>query len=391
MGDGHIDLFTIYLLLACLCGTLAVAWIVLWRAFAHVPGVALWTLSICVLAVGGVMVVYRIFADGQDEALLGHLVIHVGLNLGWVGTCRFYGRREPWRAFLVLSLCGAIALWAAGDSPRNLNLVYAGSAVIPFGLTALAAAPFLLSSLAARVIVGGLALSILGQVLRIFVVLTHAWDFIPTTIERPVGMVAVIAFAFGWMASIFGYVFALMERERAVLSAMVVEDELTGLASRRFFLERLSEECARADRTGVPFCLLILDLDGFKAINDAHGHAAGDASLRRFGGIVAQWMRHGDVAARMGGDEFGVLLSSAQLAEGLRRAEELRAAVRRESVQWDGRTLPLSVSIGVAQWDPQTRTRQDDLTAEADRALYKAKQEGRDCVACISTLLPLGG
>ncbi len=136
---------------------------------------------------------------------------------------------------------------------------------------------------------------------------------------------------------------------------------------------------------------MILDLDGFKAINDAHGHAAGDASLRRFGGIVAQWMRHGDVAARMGGDEFGVLLPSAQLAEGLRRAEELRAAVRRESVQWDGRTLPLSVSIGVAQWDPQTRTRQDDLTAEADRALYKAKQEGRDCVACISTLLPLGG
>ncbi len=148
MGDGHIDLFTIYLLLACLCGTLAVAWIVLWRAFAHVPGVALWTLSFASSPAGGGMVVYRIFADGQDEALLGHLVIHVGLNLGWVGTCRFYGRREPWRAFLVLSLCGAIALWAAGDSPRNLNLVYAGSARYPLWTDGPRGCALLLSSLA---------------------------------------------------------------------------------------------------------------------------------------------------------------------------------------------------------------------------------------------------
>lgn len=387
----NIDLFTIYLLLACLCLTLAVAWIVLWRAFAHVRGIGLWTLSICLLAAGGALVVRRMFADGQDEELIGHLLINAGLALSWIGTCRFYGRREPWPALLALMALGGVALWGAAGSPRDLNLVYAVSSIIPFGLTARAAAPFLRSTFSARVIVGGLILAISGQLVRIFVLLTYGGDDIPAIIQRPTGMVAVIGFVFGWLASNFGFVFALMERERAVLSAMVVEDELTGLASRRFFLERLAEECARADRTGVPFCLLILDLDGFKTINDAHGHAAGDASLRRFGGVVAGWMRHGDLAARMGGDEFGVLLPGAALTEGLRRAEELRAAVRREAVDWEGRRLPLSVSIGVAQWDPKGRTRQDDLTAEADQALYKAKQEGRDCVACISTLLPLGG
>ncbi|WP_127089442.1 GGDEF domain-containing protein [Aquabacter cavernae] len=386
-----IDLFTVHVFLLCLGLTFALAWVVLWRAFSHVRGVGLWSMSVCVLVLGGALVVRRYVLYGYGEAFLGHLLVIIGFNLSWIGTCRFYGQAAPWRTFLLLTALGAAALLAAGTNLQFLDFVYATTACIPFMLTARTAWPQMKVSLAARVIVIALCFAAIGEVVRMLVVLSFFVDTIPAVITRPPAVMVIMAIAVGWTASMFGFILALMERERSILSALVVEDDLTGLASRRHFYVRLAEECARSQRSGTPFCLLILDLDGFKTINDAYGHAAGDACLRTFGAILTGRLRRSDVAARMGGDEFGILLPDTCIADGLQVAESLRRAVRSESVPWKEGALPLSVSIGVAQWDPASRTSQDDLAAEADRALYKAKQDGRDCVGCISSLLPQSG
>ncbi len=172
-----------------------------------------------------------------------------------------------------------------------------------------------------------------------------------------------------------------LEEANAELEELASTDGLTGLANHRAFHERLKDEVARARRTGAPLALIMLDVDHFKAFNDAHGHPRGDEVLAGVGGAIQQRLRSTDLAARYGGEEFAVLLPATEPDAALRVAEELVAAVRdaafpgRES-QPGGR---VTASAGVAGW----RGPDEDgtaLLARADAALYRAKHTGRDRV-----------
>ena len=113
--------------------------------------------------------------------------------------------------------------------------------------------------------------------------------------------------------------------EIARLRRLALRDELTGLANRRAFLERLEAEIARAVHTGIPFSLILLDLDGLKDLNDTFGHHAGDAALRAFGRALRRAVRAGDLVARIGGDEFAVIGVHAVPAEATLFAARVRA------------------------------------------------------------------
>ncbi len=143
-------------------------------------------------------------------------------------------------------------------------------------------------------------------------------------------------------------------------------DELTGLPNRRAWDERAARELARASRSGNPTCLALLDLDHFRAYNDAHGHAAGDALLKT---CAARWwnaVRNVDLLARLGGEEFALLLPNCIAPDAVTALDRVRASTS------DLR----SVSVGIAQWDMQEPL--EDLMIRADIALYKAKKSGRD-------------
>jgi diguanylate cyclase (GGDEF)-like protein len=157
-------------------------------------------------------------------------------------------------------------------------------------------------------------------------------------------------------------------------------DALTGLANRRHFSAQLEELAAQARRSGAPLSLLVLDLDHFKRINDAHGHEAGDACLTRF----AERMRAcldgpGVHLARLGGEEFAALLPGTAPAEAAERAEALRASLSGPVLALREGDLRITVSIGVAGLDPASGDGAD-LFRAADRAMYLAKSEGRNRV-----------
>lgn len=160
------------------------------------------------------------------------------------------------------------------------------------------------------------------------------------------------------------------------LELMVETDELTNLYNRRGFMRRLREALARAARSGENGVILIADLDGFKEINDEHGHAAGDAVLRHFGQNLRTHTRADDFVARFGGDEFAVLLSASDPDAAEKRIQQLKKATERFPLIWQGNPLRIQASFGFAVYG----AKQDisDLISAADKDMYKNKHAARD-------------
>jgi diguanylate cyclase (GGDEF)-like protein len=166
-------------------------------------------------------------------------------------------------------------------------------------------------------------------------------------------------------------------RLHGIVRRQAQTDELTDLANRRRFMEALHYEVARCNRFGTVVSLVLFDLDRFKRINDRCGHQVGDAVLRGTAHVIHERIRETDLAARIGGEEFAVILAGTDLDGALAFAEDLRNGiaehVRVERVEW-----PVTASFGVAASHADCVV--DDLIAAADRALYRAKAGGRNTV-----------
>lgn len=157
-------------------------------------------------------------------------------------------------------------------------------------------------------------------------------------------------------------------------------DHLTGLKTRGYFEQQLELEIKRTERKGESFCLLMLDIDRFKSLNDAYGHHAGDKVLRRVASVLTKDMREVDTVARYGGEEFVIILPETTEEEAHAVAQRIRAAVETERFSVDAtRTEPITISIGLAVFGKDA-TSGKHLVQRADSALYVAKGQGRNKV-----------
>jgi diguanylate cyclase (GGDEF)-like protein len=166
---------------------------------------------------------------------------------------------------------------------------------------------------------------------------------------------------------------------------LAVKDGLTGLYNRRAFTELLAQAVKRQDRQGGSFGLLLFDLDHFKKLNDSLGHAAGDAALRLVAETLRRVVREGDQAARYGGEEFAVILPGTEAPGVLHLADRLRQALQKAHVVSEGARIQVTASVGVALW-PADGREPESLVAAADRALYAAKDGGRNKVVAAASL-----
>jgi len=173
---------------------------------------------------------------------------------------------------------------------------------------------------------------------------------------------------------------------------LISHDDLTGLLSSRSFFSELRRESARAKAENRPFCVLMMDVDHFKNVNDTHGHLTGSKTLEEIGAVIIEVMRSGDAAARFGGEEFAAFLLDADVPQAMVAAERVRSRIEAQefSVVRTGKpveTHHVTISIGISAF-PHDSSDPIELVEMADSALYRAKREGRNRVCAYHDLTP---
>lgn len=163
------------------------------------------------------------------------------------------------------------------------------------------------------------------------------------------------------------------------LRSQAIHDSLTDLFNRRYLDETLDRELARAAREEYPLCIILMDIDHFKRINDTHGHEAGDLVLKALATTLVANNRRGDFACRFGGEEFVVVMPNISMETAYRRAGELRTTLNSLTVPYGGTDLTITISMGIACY-PANGENRESLLRAADRAMYAAKKAGRDYI-----------
>ena len=173
------------------------------------------------------------------------------------------------------------------------------------------------------------------------------------------------------------------------LTLLQGQDPLTGLANRRSFDQALALEVQRSTRFKTPLSLCIIDLDDFKKINDSYGHPCGDTVLQAMAALLKREIRMVDLAARLGGEEFALLLPGTGLMRAQKLLERVLASIRTTQVQCEGQNIKFSASLGLASYRGKEVPDAAKLMAAADKALYQAKRAGKNRMEC-APLLDLG-
>ena len=373
---------------------LGLIWAYVTRSYPKFEAARFWTASAFAAAGGASLASLRVVVDSLLPLLAGGTVLVFAACLAAMGIKRFYDQPVNWRGSALitgLTFAGVSFFLLGYDSMSMRVLIYSVGQVLPFVLTL----RLLLSRENGRVNAGArLAATVATIIIAIYALrvasnLLHVgseFSFIHFTLIQSISILVLMFLSMAWN---FGFLLMAMDRLRNEVADLALLDDLTGVGNRRHLLQRLTEECARSERSGEPFALLVIDLDGFKAINDTYGHAAGDACLQHFTLMAQTRLRPGDMLARSGGDEFCVVLPASTLREGAMIARRILDVCRKDAEACVGDDIPISLSIGVAQWSRQMRAFPDRLMAAADHALYAAKKDGKNRLAVYDPAPPL--
>jgi diguanylate cyclase (GGDEF)-like protein len=220
--------------------------------------------------------------------------------------------------------------------------------------------------------------------LPLTVIVALSSDEVLATWERTTivisGATGVLCMGLLWLSLLLCRELSLRYNAEQELEQLAATDALTGVANRRTLDQTLRHEWFRAQRSGKPLSLLMIDADHFKAFNDQHGHQAGDDALRALAQVISENVRRpADLVARYGGEEFSVILAETDSAGAQQIAEHIRVAVEQLPFV-AGIESPITVSIGISTWTTSTDTSLEQLLFAADKALYLAKESGRNRV-----------
>jgi diguanylate cyclase (GGDEF)-like protein len=340
-----------------------------------------WAWGTWTLAGGFALLASRVVLPEAVAILLGNTTLAVSLYLLGDATHHFIRRRGAprWQLALVgsVALCLVMALhWPLARRTTLLSVLYAAQ-LAPTVLLLVREGWHAERSLRTVAVTLGATTAALALRAVHATLYPGQYDFFfAATLGN--GLTYLASFLFPLGAG-FGFLLAHLERTAHQLQVLATIDSLTGCANRGLFDAMLRHAIERSNREGTPMSLVLMDIDHFKQLNDAHGHPAGDTMLRALGAALRLRVRASDVLARTGGEEFAVILANTDAAGSRRAAEELRRTVEALAVTSSrGEPLRVTVSIGVVTHAAGAATTPDSLYALADQLLYRAKRAGRD-------------
>lgn len=364
---------------------LGVVWAYVARSYPNLHAARYWAAAAFTAAIGMVVSLLRslVEIDPLVPIVLGNGMLLIATSLAVMGVSRFYDRPPNWRwefALIAVGVVGLAIFTVWHDSIAMRIAIYA----VVQSISVAGTIPLSLS----RSNGGRTAGSYLSATLAVLVIVAHTIRSLCALLEsggtmgfvelNQVQAVLLLVLVFLTMSWNFAFLVMAIDRLRDEVAELALVDDLTGVANRRHLVQRLSEECALAHRTQKPFALLAIDLDGFKEINDGHGHAAGDDCLRHFTVMTQSKLRPGDLLARSGGDEFCIVLPSTSLSEAAAIAHRILDACRADAAACMPGEVQIAASIGVAQWQSRIGQYPERLIAAADQALYVAKNDGKN-------------
>lgn len=381
-----LSVFTLWIVFVCNSLTLGGVWVYVARSYPSFTAARFWAAASFIGAAGAAVSLLRDVIAPMPPLLVAGTLLIASCSLITMGVERFYERAVSWRTHAFIVAASFVALFyflLLSDYAPIRIVVYSFCQSIPVAM----ALTLVLghhnterhpgARFAAAIAILVIAINVFRSVTSLFQIGGGVSMLHFSALQTGIVLV-MVSLSLAWN---FGFLLMAVDRLRAEVADLALLDDLTGVANRRQLLVRLEEECARSARTMQPFALLMIDLDGFKAINDSLGHGAGDECLRLFTRAAQARLRSTDLLARMGGDEFCAVLPATTLREGALVARHLLEACREEAARWEGLSVALSASIGVTQWRLETGCRPEQLIAEADRALYAAKKDGKNAHA----------
>jgi diguanylate cyclase (GGDEF)-like protein len=373
---------------------LALVWVNIMRSYPKFDAARFWTGAAVAAAAGAGLSMMRGVADSQWPQVVGGTLMILACCLAEMGIKRFYDVRVSWPATILiaaLSCAGLAYFMVVQDNMPVRILIYSLGQSIPIAMTLKLVLPRRggRKNPGAR-LVGITAILILAiHAVRCGCAVLQVGGDVSMVSFDGLQAAMILVLVFLSMEWNFGFLLMAMGRLRSEVADLALLDDLTGVGNRRHLLQRLTEECARSVRSGEPFSLLAIDLDGFKGVNDTHGHAAGDACLQHFALMAQTRLRPGDMLARTGGDEFCIVLPDSTLREGAMIARRVLEVCREDAQACVGEDVPVAVSIGVAQWTRDVGAFPDRLIVAADQALYVAKKDGKNRHAVYEHAPPL--
>lgn len=371
------DFYTLFLIVLLLGLSHCIIWGLVVYRYRELRAARYWLAGSAAGVVGGLV----LSLQGNDglfvQTVAGNSFLIMGFYLNLAGVRQFHGARSGWP--VIMSLLGSsVVLMLATFYPwYGRNPLYTLAQLLPLLITAifllrchrgeLGAVVSSAAMIVATVSHGGIAA---GNILIVTGVAPHL-DL------KSAAAVDLLVFLFAAVVWNFGFLLSAVDRLRGEVERLANEDELTGLANRRMVMSRLSAMCGPPNSRSI-FSLMLFDLDRFKAINDQHGHAAGDAALRHAATVIGEQLGSDDVLSRLGGDEFCLLLPGTSANDAASRARRIINALTTTPLHWGDIQLALTTSIGIVCCSGEQHIGADELLDQADRALYQTKRRGRN-------------